>query len=297
MIGFAGLLRNKKGADYSAFLVIVVFISVIYLFIQLYSKVSVFELSVGDQELALMNAYKGGDSLLLFTDQAARYSAYQAVSDVARNGGFVFESEPCGNVDPIVSQRILFRYPFWFKGGKKCYAGVTVHDSFEHYLAKNLGSFFEKSLYSVQSDDFEFTIADDKVIGVSLRPVLVPVLVSPEKKLFYGEVMSRVFREFGVAGLGVYSVRPSFSIDVQARISDYELLKSQVDVLLDCVKTGSLDSCVKSAGSDELKWFYQQVPGTSSFVFDVKQAKAVNPFKKDPVYIRFALDLPGVKIQ
>ncbi len=295
MIGFAGLLRNKKGADYSAFLVIVVFISVIYLFIQLYSKVGIFELRIGDQELALMSAYESGDGFLLFADQSAKYSVYRAVSDTARNGGFVFGSELCGNIDPVVSQSILFRYPFWFKGGKKCYP-ANVYDSFEHYLAKNLDSFLEKGRYFVSSDNFEFTIADDKIIGVSLRPILVPVLVSPEKKLFYGEVISRVFSEFGVSGLGVYAVRPSFSVDAQARVSDYDILKSQVDVLLDCIKTGSLDACVKSAGSDELKWFYRPVPGTDSFVFDVKQAKAVNPFG-DPVYIRFALDLPGVRIQ
>jgi len=296
MIGFAGLLRNKKGADYSAFLVIIVFISVIYLFIQLYSKVGVFELRVGDQELALISAYESGDSFLLFVDQGAKYSVYQAVSDIARTGGFVFESEPCGSVEPAISQRILFRYPFWFKDGKKCYP-ASVYDSFEHYLAKNLGSFLEKGTYSVSSDNFEFTVADDKIIGVALRPVLVPVMVSPEKKLFYGEVMSKVLREFGVPGLGVHVVRPSFSVDANARISDYDILKSQVDVLLDCVKTGSLDACVKSSGSDELKWFYQQIPGTTSFVFDVKQAKVSNPFSKNSVYIRFALDLPGVRVQ
>lgn len=291
-----GLLRNRKGADYSAFLVIIVFISIIYLFIQLYSKAGVFELSVGDNELALMNAYERGDGLLLFTDQAARYSAYQAVSDVARNGGFVFEEEPCGNVDPDVKQRIFFRYPFWFKDGKNCYP-ENVYDSFEHYLLVNFGSFLEKSPYPVYGENFEFTVADNRIIGIALKPVLVPVVVSLEKKLFYGEVMSKVFSEFGIPGLGVYAVRPSFSIDFRAGMSDYDILKSQVDVLLDCVKTGSLDACVKSSGFDELKWFYTPVPGTNYFVFDVKQAKAINPFKKDAVYIRFALDLPGVRIQ
>lgn len=293
MIGL-GLLRNRKGLDYSAFLVIVVFIAVVYLFIQLYAKLDVFTDNIGDQELALMSAYESGDGVSLFVDQSAKYSILSSVASLARNGGFVPGSAPCG----IASSVAGMKYSFWFKDGKKCYpSDVGVHDSFKYYMSKNLDSFLVQAAYFIPEDNFEFTVADDRVIGVALRPVLVPLYVSPVKRALYGEVMAQVLREFGVPSLGVYVVRPSFSIDTQARLGDYAMLKSQVDALLDCIKTGSLDSCVKSAGSDELKWSYQQISGTDSFVFDVRQAKAVNPFSKNPIYIGFAMDLPGVRIQ
>jgi hypothetical protein len=294
MIALAGLLRNKKGMDYSAFLVLVVFIAVIYLFIQLYSKMDVFELRVGDNELALMNAYESGDEFLLFADQSAKYSVYRAVGDLAGHGGFVSGREPCGSLSFA-----NLKYSLWFKGGNKCYSGVNFYDSFDYYLSKNLDSFLSKGVYSVGGGDFEFTVADDRVIGVALRPVLVPVAVSADKKKFYGNVLSEVQADLGrpVAGLGAYVVRPSFSVGVPARISDYGLLQSKVDVLLDCVKTGSLDSCVRSSNSDEFRWSYQHVPGANSFVFDIRQSKFANPFEKNPVYIRFAMDLPGVRVQ
>lgn len=294
-MNLAGLLRSRKGAEYSAFLVIVVFISVIYLFIQLYSKLDVFELQVGDQELALLSAYQEGDELLLFIDQSAKYSVYRAVSDTAANGGFVAGSEPCGSILSDSDEN----YSFWFEEGNKCYSGVNVYDSFEYYLSKNFDSFVEKAHYAVNGNNFEFAVSNGRVVGVSLKPVFIPVVVSPEKKLFYSDVLSKVFAEFGVFGLGVYSVRPSFSVDVEPRISDYDLLKDLVDALLDCVEDNSLDSCVKSSGSGagDFTWSYKKVSENPVFVFDVKLNKFSNPFSKDPVHVKFALHLPGVRVQ
>jgi len=289
------LLKNRKGMDYSAFLVIVVFIVCIYLFVQLSSKINVFALSVGDQELALMNAYGEGDKLLLFVDQSAKYAVFDSVRELASNGGFAPGSEPCGSVGPVGV--VVSKHSFWVKEGKKCYSDVNVYDSFDSVLSGNLNSFLLNSPFSVFKNNFEFVVDDSKVMGIAVKPVLIPVLVSPENRLSFSSILVRVADEFGVAGTGVYAVRPSFSVDAQTLLDNYELVQDQVDVLLDCVKTGSLDACVKSSNSDDFKWAYQQVTGSSVFVFAVRLNKFVDPFSKDPVYIKFALHLPGVRVQ
>ncbi len=276
------LFKNKKGLDYSALMVIVVIIIVIYLFIQLYAKLDIFELRVGDQEFALINTYQTGDKISLFVDQAAKYSVHHALKDLGEKGG----SLP--NKLPVFA---LTNVPYWFKDNNRYYKDINFYDAFEFYLEKNLRSYLSNHPgYSVNTD-YEFTIIKDKVLGIPIKPILLPLFVLPEKKSHYGDVMSQVFKDFGVHGTGIYAIRPSFSVNIETHIDDFELVAKKIDVLLDCIKSDTITNCIHPIQSEDgLFWNYVEYPDSNTIVFNVVLKNIQNPYDRQGVYVNFALE-------
>ncbi|MBN1644739.1 hypothetical protein JW851_01695 [Candidatus Woesearchaeota archaeon] len=286
------LFKNKKAMDYSAFLVIIVAIVVVFLVIQLYAKLDVFKMRIGEQEVVLMNAYQEGDKLMLFVDQSAKYSVYKALGDIAFNAGFIFQNEPCGVIGPLPLKDITGRYPFWFKDNKKCYQDIDFYQIFEHYLNFNLDFYFSKYPSYIPRDNYEFVVSKNEILGIPVKPISLPLIAPADKKEHYGEVMSVVLKEFDAIGIGIYVVRPSFRVDADALLDDFSSLPSKVDALLECVHSSGIDECVKEISTQEVEWLFEKIPDTETYVFDVKMNNLDNPFDSDPVVIRFALENP-----
>ena len=174
-------------------------------------------------------------------------------------------------------------------------------DSFEHYFSRQLDAYLGMYPLNIPLDNYDFTIADNDVIGVPVRPVVVPLWPSAEKKSKYVEGSVEFTRSFKTGGLGAYAVRPVFKLDVNLHLDDFELLQDKVAVLLDCVVSASsaddsvVQACVASVKSDEFLWaLTRRVPGTGSYLFHVKINNLKNPYLDEPVFVRFALDFPGL---
>lgn len=54
---------------------------------------------IGDIEISSIQAYQSGEKLLLYIDQAAKYSAEKALADVANSWAAVNENTRCGEID------------------------------------------------------------------------------------------------------------------------------------------------------------------------------------------------------
>lgn len=278
------LLKNKRAMDYSAFMVIVVFIVLGFLFYQLYVKLGVFEMRVGEQELALMDSYAMGDVLLLYVDQSARYSVYHASEDLAENGGASPGKLPVFSLNDV---------SFWYKDGKKLYRDIDFYEGFEYFLGRKINDYFAKAPFYVPYDNYEFLIVPDKVIGIALRPVFMHVFPGVEKKEPYAGAMAKMGSDIGIVpfGLGVYSVRPSFSVNVAVHLDDYSVLFQKVDVLLDCIKSEVLSACVDSVRSDDFAWAFVEIPNTNIVIFTVSFNNVKNPYSESRAVVRFALEL------
>jgi len=140
MIG-ARLLRSRKGIDYAALLVVVVFISLVYLLIILEHKSAEFQREVGDNQLALLNSYSQGEAMLFYVDQAAKYSAQKSVYEFIGNGGFATKedaSQLCGES--------VNGYVLWNKPGKYVLCAPDtpkLYENFGKIMNKNLNSYFD----------------------------------------------------------------------------------------------------------------------------------------------------------
>lgn len=289
------LLRNKKALDYSAFMVIVVLIVVTYLAVQLYVKLDVFEMRMGDQELALMNSYAEEDKLLLFIDKSAEFSAYRAIENTAYYGGFISGKESAGTIGPIVDKGVYHTYPYWLRDKKKYYKAINFYDIFKYNLNDELNYYFKKYPAAIPSNNYDFTITSDKVLGIPTKPVLLPIFTETDKKeLFYGSVINKVTSDLKLdysLELGVYAVRPAFSVNVKTHLDGFAEIPDKVDIFLNCIVSDTVDACAKQASTADTEWFVTQVTNSNIYIFDVLLKNLINPYDSDKVYLRFALEL------
>ncbi|MBD3361315.1 hypothetical protein GF358_00830 [Candidatus Woesearchaeota archaeon] len=280
------LIKNKKAMDYSAFLVIVVLIVIGYLFFQLHAKLDVFEMSIGEQEAALMDVYKKEDKLLFYVDKSAEYSVYHAFDYLARNGGAK------KNQLPVFSEN---GFVYWYKDNNKLYRDIDLYDSFRHYLNMYLNTYFSKYPKFIPKDNYEFVVRDNKVIGVAVKPVLLNIFPNMISNKNYFSVASMVSKDLDLnmlTGLGVYAVRPSFSVDAEIDLDDFALLFDKMDVLLDCLKSNTVGTCVNSIRSDEFIWRFIEYPDKGVVAFNVVFNNLVNPHTGEKSFVRFVLELP-----
>ncbi|MBW2969071.1 hypothetical protein KY314_03060 [Candidatus Woesearchaeota archaeon] len=279
------LFKNKKGLDYSAWMIIVVFIVIIYLFVVIYSKLDVFDVSIGDQEACLMNSYYEGDKILLFVDQSAKFSVYRALGEWGKNGASLPDKFPFFK---------LSNTPYWFKDNIKYYKDANFYESFEFYFKNNLKKYLEKYPDYFLDIDYEIAVTDDKILGVPLKPVLLPVVLSPEKKEKYGELISEFMQKFGVFGTGIYALRPSFSLDINTHISDVELVAKKIDIVIECMKSSDVSECIEPFQSkDGLFWNYFTYNNENTVVFDVILENINNPYDEEMFHLIFALENAG----
>ena len=234
------LLRNKKGLDYAAMMVLVVLISLIYLFIQLQSKVNAFNVRIGEPQVALLNAFQEGEKALVYVDQSARYSAYKALDALAQRGGMT--NDACGTIEE--NGRKVYA---WSKHGRDCTSSVQPYDAFSElmnghmtlYLAKYNGT-------RLPPNNYDILVQKNSITGTALSPATVALKPPTEIREWYVGPIAVATAELKKAAIGEYSFKPSFTVPVETKLEFYDQLKKEVRKLYECAEAYSVDDCAKT---------------------------------------------------
>ena len=281
-------LKNKKGIDYAFLLAFVVFVCIIYLFVVLNGKLNEMHWKIGEHEVALLNAYQKGEEQLLYVDNSARISAWQAVDSLAEVGGM--PDQDCGTVNRSIGTTVV-QYTYWKSQNQDCLDKSNVYEEYSDVLNEKLNNYLK--LRKMPQNNYEFTVLPEKVSGFAFRPLEIPVKAPPEKIVYYFLIFKVYEDEFEkVLAIGKYYVHPSFTAHVKTRLQDYGVIKAEVIKLLDCAKHNIIiDTCIGDIEQGDLDWKIEKSLGTDIYYFDIAQS-IENPYTgKNPV-VRFALNIP-----
>jgi len=161
------LLKNKKGIDYAMMLALVVFICVVYLLIVLENKLDKFDWRIGQHETGLLNAYQGGEKTMLYVDNAARLSVWQALGILGEVGGM--PNQEC--LDMLGPGSVS--YTLWNKQDKDCFMETNFYEGFNQIMNTRLNEYL--ALQQLRQNNYEFVVLKDKISGFAIEPHLIPV--------------------------------------------------------------------------------------------------------------------------
>ena len=121
----------KKGSIFSWALVFVSLIILTTAMLVMIEKKSKFFdrenfFTIGSKQFRVLEAYQKGETALLYLDQTARYSSFQALYDLGGTGGY-YNTSPCGN---------YLGYNIWVNE-TDCYP-TYFKDTFKKLLQDNL---------------------------------------------------------------------------------------------------------------------------------------------------------------
>ena len=175
---------------------------------------------LGEKQSNLINKYQEAEKTLFYIDQSAILAAQQAVYDLANNGGFYGKTN-CNQ---------YLGYNLWDNGS--CYPDYNLN--FKIYLTTYLNPYFEKITEElkpkivVHQNNHEISlIQKDKlnIIGTAIKPILI---TEPETD---------------------YTVNPSFNIELDYNINDYQVINQDVLTLLEkCSdkEDAELNNCIET---------------------------------------------------
>jgi hypothetical protein len=94
------MIKSKKAMIFVltlAVLTVFLFVPNLYTKILMKAENSYSNLQLGQVQYSLMTTVQDAESDLFYVDQAARYSAYMALNELERKGGY-YDVPECGNV-------------------------------------------------------------------------------------------------------------------------------------------------------------------------------------------------------
>ncbi len=265
------LLRNRKGMDYAAMMVLVVALCLIYLYIQLQNKVNAFPARIGESQVAVLNAYQKGESALAYVDQAAKYSAYKALDALAQRGGV--KDNECGVIDEQGK-----KISVWAKQGRPvedCLSKVRQYDAFNEIVNGHLTIYSSKYKdASLPANNYEILVQKDSVTGTAVSPARVYLNPPTQVQEWFIGPIKVAQAELKKAAIGEYSFKPSFTVPLKAELDVYDRLKAEVKVFYACTNAQSVDDCAKAAA------VFSAVRSSANQDYLVCTAKnpAVNPY-------------------
>lgn len=281
------LLRNKKGLDYAAWLVLVTFITIVYLYIQLASKIEGFDVRIGESQIAVLNAYQDGENALLYVDQAAKYSAYQAASTLAQHGGVL--KDACGTLtenDKTIAA--------WTAGGKNiddCLARVQPYDAFAALMNERLDSYianYKHPQVTLPANNYEVLVQDKTITGTAIQPAIAYLKPPTEVKDYYVGFLKVAEAVLKKAAIGEYAFKPSFTIAAELKLDTYDTLKTRVKNFYTCTNDRSIESC-----AIELNAATTRSASSSDYLILTMKNPATNPYGVALADITFALYAPA----
>jgi len=277
------LIKNKKAIDYSFLLVIVVIIVLVSLFVAIYTISDRHDFKLGETQAALLNSFYSSESMLLFVDQAAKYSTYNALSELEN------ADKGCGKLNNIN----LFNKkenPF-----NVCFFDAQL--IFKDLLNKNLNNYFSQySKYKVPQDNYEFLLLNNSLKAIALEPVYVGVFMPKRKtELRFLGIKFKEF-DFEPYQFGRYFVKPSFSLDINHDIFFYDLLQQRLNQTVNnCASKFNQTDVDKKIFciSDQLSNidFNIQTDDNETFIFEFLQ-NITNPFETKDLNIKIAAYIP-----
>jgi hypothetical protein len=242
------ILRNKKGLDYATLLMLNVFITVIYLYIQLANKLEPFQVTIGESQIAVLNAYQEGENALLYVDQAAKYSAYQALGDLAQRGGI--SADACGTLTE--NEKAINA---WTAGGKNiddCLGRVQPYDAFAALMNKRLDAYlaaYKNPHVTLPANNYDILVQDKSVTGTAIEPAIASLKPPTEIQNYYVGFLKVAEAVLKKAAIGEYAFKPSFTVAAETKIDAYDTLKTRVKNFYTCTNDRSIESCAVELGA------------------------------------------------
>jgi len=176
---------------------------------------------IGQSSLKIIEASKEAEKVLFYIDQSAKYSAQQAIYDLAQKGG-------CKN-----SER-YFGYSIWRINGNDpesiCpQSRETINQNFMDLSSKNLNDFLQSyEPITLSLNNFNLDFKDNFFLGISINPLKIPIIDEESEQL------------------GEYSIKPSFKVNLEYDFSDYDELRKRVeDVTENCQDLNEIRTCAK----------------------------------------------------
>lgn len=202
------LRQQKKGMVMIFFTAILIVIIIMpMLFFAMHKKQGQFQKTLGDIPVELTRIYDAAEMDLFYIDQSAKYSAAESAFALASNGGFDYPST-CGK---------FLEYQLWNNKEKECYPNYELN--FKILFAKNLNDYL--ILNKLPDPKYEFSLIDKNIIGIAGTNY-----------------------EYDING-GKYSIKPSFSVNINYNINDYKEIINQAKELIKKCSGQVVDSCAK----------------------------------------------------
>ena len=235
------MLRDKRGLEFAAVMVLVVLIAQLYMFIQLYTIADErLPVAIGEYQVAVLNAFNTGENYLLYVDQAARLSALRSLNTLAKNGGSL--DAPCGDINGTTA---------WVGEGKDCLALGLINPqaAFETVFNNNIGGYLGAYLgVQIPLDNYELFVQKDKITGTATKSAIVNIQPPPgviEVTAAFGWItVASIPITRGITG--EYSFRPSFTINLASYLHLYDELKQATKDTYACILEGTKtrDECL-----------------------------------------------------
>jgi len=280
------IFKNKKGLDYAIMLMLVALICVGFVFWQLNKKEAVFERDIGDMQIGLAITQQGADNLLLYLDQSAKYSAYEAADLLGQQGGYASPATSCG-------KRIDNKYTAWNTcqdAGNICFP--NIFNNFKNILNNNLNnkylSIYRSSIpgMTFPKDNYLFTIHNQKVTGTAIQNIETNIIPYQPK----GAQLSA----------GRYSFKPSFSVDFPYDFNQYfELNKLANAIVSNCVGKFTAFADIKTCAESQFaQWpnkpVIKQAKTSPYIVVELSKPTFLSPYTGKNIGIQYALCMPGM---
>ena len=191
------ILASKKALEMGiAALVLATFLVLIFASISLQKKIAKTH-ALGDIQYKLLNTYDSGETTLFYIDEAARYSAYNALNELADSGGMYVGG--CGE---------YFGAKLLLNRTKDC-TPDDVKGNFESYFASVLSRYLSLFDYDINTEyDIETVVKDEKtsITAKSEQKLKIPIsgkeIVEMKKPTMYypGEYFSSPVRKSDISG-------------------------------------------------------------------------------------------------
>lgn len=216
---------NKKAQLFNIALVGITAIVLLNALVVIHHKKAQFKdeegnaLFIGKRQFELFNVYSEGENILTYIDQVAKFAAQQSVYDLGKNSGFFGESK-CGSYAET---------NLWNNFTDYCFP--NINKSFIGFLSDNLNEQLENNPYQIPKNNYDFVIEKGektKITGIATANL----------------VLNRTDIN--------YSIKPSFSINIDA-LGIYDTLQEQsIDLVEKCSNIGNFIECINN--KKEIEW-------------------------------------------
>jgi hypothetical protein len=173
------IIKSKRGFAYTAFMVVAVLVLLISVITVVLMKENKFNFKrAGDLQLNTIETYQNAEKTLFLIDQAAKYTAYESVHELADNGGLYDTASECGD---------YLGYSIWYDRDEECYPKNPENEFILTY-EKNLDAMLSGI---IAPGSFEYIILQSnplKIAGASRDMMEFPISYSTEDPIRKTEV-------------------------------------------------------------------------------------------------------------
>jgi D-alanyl-D-alanine dipeptidase len=160
------MIRAKKGFAYMVFMVVAVFILLVSMITVVLMKENKFNYKgIGDIQLSTIQTYQTAEATLFEIDQAAKYTSYKTIHELAENGGLYDAASDCGD---------YLGYSIWYDKDTECYP-KNIENQFILTYDRNLDAMLSGI---IAPGNFEYTIMQSsqlRIAGASTAMLEFPI--------------------------------------------------------------------------------------------------------------------------